>query len=272
LFMTCLLAQPAAADDRALLDFMGGQGCTFGPDSRAAAVDAGFAEADVDAAVDKALAGGDARREGTYVVLEAQVCTIRMPEINSPYTVTSPEIAAFTSAVDAFVSEGQPGCFLQDAPAWFDLLKGGEQGAGFFDYADFVAAGLVSGDITLYREAPLETPRGFQIVVGDCAKVPQIEGIRRSHAILKQSFDPIIRSWGASTVCEPFGRFPREIEDMLVRLQGGDPAVYEPQDGVNSWMQLQLFIISAAAGWHEGMTGTEKGVMRPPLCHYPSQS
>jgi hypothetical protein len=270
--MTCLLAQPAAADDRALLEFMGGQGCTFGPDSRAAAVDAGFAEADIDAAVDKTLAGGDARREGAYVVLDAQVCTIRIPEINSPYTVTTPEIVAFTSAVDAFVSEGQPGCFLQDPLAWFDDLKGGKLGAGFLDYADFVAAGLIAGDITYYSETPLKTPRGFQIVVGDCAKVLQIKGIQRSHALLKQSFDPIIRSLGARTVCEPIGRFPREIEDMLVRLQGGDPAVNEPQDGVNSWMWLQIRMISIAAGWHEGLTGTVKGVMRPPLCHYPSQA
>ncbi|MFZ1471211.1 MAG: hypothetical protein WAT09_19855, partial [Paracoccaceae bacterium] len=81
-----LAATPAIADDAALIAFMGGQGCTFGADSRAAAIAAGFSEATIESAIDTALANRRAKQEGVYVVLDRRICTIRLPEITSPYT------------------------------------------------------------------------------------------------------------------------------------------------------------------------------------------
>jgi hypothetical protein len=182
--------------------------------------------------------------------------------------VKSPEILARVSAIDAFLDKGQPGCFLTDLPSHFDTLSGGAMGSGFFDYADFVAAGLISGDITYYGESPLATPMGPQIVSGDCAKVSQIEGIRRSHALMMQAFDPIVRAWGQSLRCEDGIDFPRLYQARLIQLQGGDWTANDPQDGVNAWMWMSVMFVSIAAGWHEGMTGTEKGLPRPPICHY----
>ena len=62
------LAGPAAADD--LTDFLGRHGCTIGAQSRAAALAAGFTEAQIDALADTALADGTASRQRAYVVLD----------------------------------------------------------------------------------------------------------------------------------------------------------------------------------------------------------
>ncbi|MGL4320831.1 MAG: hypothetical protein ACRCS3_08210, partial [Paracoccaceae bacterium] len=98
LLLALLLGQPAFANDDALLDFMGGQGCTIGVDSRLAAVGAGFDEARIDALITATLANGTARQQRAYVVLDETICTIRLPEIQSAFTAASPEIVAITSA------------------------------------------------------------------------------------------------------------------------------------------------------------------------------
>ena len=264
-----ILAGTAQADP-ALLDFMGGQGCTFGADSRAAAISAGFEDADIDALIEGALSDGTARRQGDYVVLNESLCKIRLPNINSPYSVTSPEIVAITSTIDAFSADGFAGCFLQDPIAHFDVMKSGKHGAGFFDYVEFVAANLISGDITFFGKSSLSTPLGFQVATGDCAKVPQIEGIRRSHSFLVAGFGPMIRRMGAENLCSDRGRPTVSQIDGLVRLQGGDPDASDSQGPeANAWLWMEIVMISVASGWYGGMNSTQKGNPRPPLCHYP---
>jgi hypothetical protein len=265
LFM--LVATPAAANPE-LLAFMGGQGCTFGADSRDAALAAGFQGTELDLLIKEALDNGSAKPEGKYVVLSPALCTIRPPEIEPGQTLTSQEILAHISEIDAFASEGQPGCFLTDLQDHFDRQRGGARGSGFFDYSDFVAAGLISGELTYYAESPLVVPMGPQSVSGDCAKVPQIEGIQRSHALMIQTFDPIVRAWGQSLSCDDGIDYPRLYQARLILLQGGDWRSNDAQDGVNAWMWMSVMFISIAAGWHEGMTATDKGMPRPPICHY----
>jgi hypothetical protein len=261
-------AQPAIADP-ALLDFMGAHGCTFGADSRKAAESVGFGAATIDALVATALTNGTASQQGDYVVLDATVCTIRLPDIQSAYTVASPEILAITSAIDAYASDGQPGCFALDAASAFDALRGGERGAGFFDFIHFVGAGLILGDLRFYAPTPLATPVSFQVLTSDCAKVPNIEAIRRSHAFIASGFGDYIRALGAEMPCNAAG-FGANASAFAARIQGADPDLAsEDQSEINAWLFFEYEIIAMAAGWHQGLTGTEKGEPRPPLCHYP---
>lgn len=271
-----LLAAPAAAApaaaDPGLLGFMGGQGCTIGADSRAAAIAAGFDAAAIDALVAATLADGRASRQGDYVVLNEATCDIRRPDLASSFTVASPEIAAMASGIADFAADGFPGCFLVDAIPAFDALRGGGEGSGFFDYVNFIGAGIAAGEVSFYGPSLLSVPPGFQIVAGNCADVPQIDAIRRSQSSLQTAFGPMIRRMGKENICGPDAWPSATIEQMdwLIREQGGDPAIAKnPGNGANGWMWMEIFMLTVAAGWHEGMTSTEKGTPRPPLCHYP---
>jgi hypothetical protein len=266
-----LVAGAARADEAALLQFMGGQGCTFGVESRAAAVEAGFSGADIDALIDQTLANEAAQREGGYVVLGESVCDIRVPDPDSPFAVSSPEIVPMTSGINDFAADGFPGCFLVDPSGAFDALAGQGPGSGFLDYARFVGTGIAAGRISFYGNSPLTVPPGFQIIDGPCADVPNIAAIRRRQATLQVVFGVMIRDMGEANVCGPDASPSATIEQMdtLIRFQGGDPDdLQNVGDGVNAWMWMEIFMLTIAAGWYEGMTGTEKGTPRPPLCHY----
>lgn len=261
---------PAAANPQ-LLDFMGGQGCTFGTESHAAAVASGFSETEIDGLVDQSLAEGTARREGDYVVLSESVCNIRVPDLSSPYSASSPEIMATTSGRDVFAADGFPGCFLNDPIGAFDVLRGKGQRSGFLDYVGFVGAGIAAGELSFYGTSPLSVPPGFMVVQGPCAEDPRIDDIRRSQLMLRALFGPMIREMGEENTCGPEAKPTATIEQMdsLIRLQGGDPeSVENVGDGVNAWMWMEIFMLTAAAGWHEGMSATDMGTPRPPLCHY----
>ncbi len=267
----CLAASPAAADP-ALIDFFGGQGCTIGADSRAAALAAGFDGAAIDALITETLADGRASRQGAYIVLNEATCAIRLPDLASPYSVASPEVAAMASGIADHAADGYPGCFLRDARAAFVAMRSGEEEAGFRDYLGFIGAGIVAGEVAFYGQDPLSVPPAFQIVTGTCAEVPQIDAIRRSQATLQTAFGQLIRQMGKENICGPNAWPSATIEQMdwLIALQGGDPTNAEnPGNGANAWMWMEIFMLTVAAGWHEGMTATEKGTPRPPLCHYP---
>jgi hypothetical protein len=270
----CLLhATPASANPE-LLEFMGGQGCTFGADRRAVATATGLSVDTINAFIAQSLDDGTAVQEGDYVVLGEKVCTIRLPVIESAYTVASPEIVAMTSAVDAFASDGDLGCFLIDPLTAFDAMNGGSRGAGFEDYIAFVGAGLVSGDLRFYSPSALRTPFGFQNVRGPCAAVPDIAVIDRSHLALTTGFGGYIRALGAETLCEGDQSGDLPYDDSIIArytatVQGfdlSDKAKDQPK--INAWLWFEYDLIAMAAGWHEGMTGTERGRPRPPLCHY----
>jgi hypothetical protein len=270
--VVCLLGQPAAADDKALLDFMGGQGCTFGQESRAAAVEAGFNADQIDGVVTAMLADGLANQEGRYVVLGEAVCTIRLPDITSIYTVNAPEIAAITSTADPDAADGQRGCFLIEPRALFAKLHGGPGRDEIDEYLDFIAASIIAGDLRFYGPSVLATPPGFQVVTGECADVPNIASIRRSHSFVGSGFGQYIRLLGAENTCHG-AIFGVSAQEFPARVQGIDlDFPLEGQREINAWLFFEYDLIALAAGWHEGMTGTDKGRPRPPLCHYPSQA
>jgi hypothetical protein len=273
--LACLLAGPAAAEEASLLDFMGGQGCTFGTDSRVAAGEAGFDAAAIDALIATTLANGTARLQRAYVVLEETICTIRLPYIQSPYSVASPEIVAITSAINAYAADGEPGCFLGEPHLAFDAMKGGSPRAGFAEYIAFIGAGIIAGDLRFYSPSVLRTPVGFQNVRGPCAVVPDIKVIDRSHVALTTGFGGYVRALGAEMPCEgdQIGDIPFDTSVMAhytATIQGADPSdVITDQIKINAWLWFEYDLITMAAGWHEGMTGMGRGTPRPPLCHYP---
>jgi hypothetical protein len=265
------LAMPASADVEKLWQFMGGQGCSIGADSRSAAVAAGFAPETIDAAVYAALESGAADRQGDYILLDRQICRLRLPDgISSPYTVLSPEIVAITSDIDAFIEDGWPGCYLVDPIEAFKAMKNGADDAAMSDYFDFVAAGVISGDLRMYGPSPLKVPPGFRVVAGRCGESADVGDIRRNHDRMVAAFGEYTRQLGKKTPCSD----PSEAAIWTMALsdwmQGVDP-VGEPEakPGYNAWMWLEIQMIVLAAGWNDGMTAKDMGDPRPPLCHYP---
>lgn len=267
-----LLASPAAADERTFA-FLGALGCTVSEASRDALADAGFLEPYTNAIIDDALMRGVARQYGSYVVLDESVCTIRLPEITSRFSVDDPEVRALAPFIREEYSDGErirveEECFLEDPARAFTLFNGGAGPEGFNDFIAFIGAGIIAGDVRFYTTSPLVTPPGFQIVTGECAEVANIADIQASHAHIASHFGEYVRFVGANTVCgEPV---THEAGVFTAEMQGYDMDVdISDQPPVNAMLQFEFLFITMAAGWHAGMTGTDRGTPRPPLCHYP---
>ena len=271
-----VMASPALADveHAELMDFMGGQGCTFGAQSRAAAQAAGIEATRFDAAAARALADGTATQQGDWVVLDASVCTIRLPEIASAFSVATPEIAAsfpYTRSVYEFDGdvEVDEGCFATNLREVLDSLAGGDADAGYDAYIRFAGAGMIAGDLRFFSDSPLSTPVGVQRVSGGCARAPGVAEMARSYAILLEDFGTYVRRLGEGTSCGEDGSAWISPQIIAAELQGVDVAAPEQVDPeVNAWLWFEWDIIAMAAGWHAGQSATERGTPRPPLCHF----
>lgn len=250
-----------------LVEFLGGEGCTLGADSRAKAQAAGFKDAQIDKAIAEALAGGLAEQQGEYVVLSKEICMIRLPKIQSDYTVDSPEIKKLTSARDAYKDTGDIGCFLGDVGAFFRQRY--PEVAGNSRFLRFYAAGLISGELTFYSPSPLSTPMGFQDLTGECADVPYADDIKRAKSFIRDAyFDGYIRKRMKDTVCTDSGGAVTAME-YTHEMQGVDvKSGKAPEQPINAWLWFEFDLIAMAAGWREGMSWSSKGELRPPLCHY----
>lgn len=257
-------AAPAFADDHAeLVDFFAGQGCAIGPSTRAAAMEAGFGAEQIDALAQEESARDGAVSGGGWLVMAPEACTIRMPDIGGAVQLTDPEVAARISAPDAYLDEDSPGCFL-DGPLVEALQasRGWDADTANLEYIRLLSRSLISGDLVFYSESILATPMGFQLTTGACADVPLMPKIRRSHEFLTRNFDPIMRGLMANNLCdEGIGGFlPHDVNEL--------PGLAEGTATTNAWTPLEAMFVTLGAGWHEGMSATEKGQPRPPLCHY----
>ena len=267
------IAGPAVAEE-SLAEFLGAHGCTLGQSSEAAAQAAGFDADQIATLKATLLDNGSAKREGEWVVLGEEVCTIRLPHIQSEWAVSSPEIQIRAPYVADVYESGdekivEEGCFFVDAAAVFNELSYGDVDAGSEQYLTFLAANIISGDIRFYSPSPLRTPRAFQITSGECARAPNIDAIWENHPFIESQFNEYIRHVGAVTPCGEDVSY--ESNQIATKLQGFDLAAPEgvEQDPVNAWLFFEWQTITMAAGWHEGLSGTSKGTPRPPLCHYP---
>ncbi|MEL6959697.1 MAG: hypothetical protein AAGL89_12180 [Pseudomonadota bacterium] len=261
---------PAAADERTF-EFLGGHGCTVSEDTRDALANAGFLKPYTNAILDDALARGVAERQGDYIVLDDSICTIRLPDIQSRWSVNDPEIEAmapyireeYTIGDMTYVDEG---CFFRAGMDGFVALNGGDVEAGYRDYMQFMAAAIISGEVRMYSDNPLRTPPGLQLLSGNCADLPNIDDIRRSHDVLVASFGDWVRASQAVSVCGDY----REYGDPMfpIRAQGVDPMGDEDaQPAINALLGIEWMLITVGAGWRDGDRSDDKGVARPPLCH-----
>ena len=252
-------AETDAVDE--LVDFLAGQGCAIGPATRDAAIAAGFTAEEIDAYAGAALSEGSAAREGEWVVLPPETCEIRPPEITPAIKLSDPEVMAAISAIDEY--EGDPGCFLDREKLDKNLTASRDWDANmlFQEYIRLVAASLISGDMTFYSDTPLATPVGFSFLGGECSKVPQMNEIRQGHDFIIENFDAIVRELGSQTICEHRAspHYTEELSNTKWLTNGDTP---------NAWFGFEVMIIAFGAGWQEGMTDTEKGMPRPPMCHY----
>lgn len=265
------VALPETALPQTLMEFMGGQGCTFTPARDVPTRLAGFDPFEVEQLIAQSLEAGTATMAGDYVVLDPSICTIRLPQIVSEYSVDHPAIIAMAPYIreedsDGVDTIGEEGCFIESATALFAELEGGDAQAGFDTFLAFVAAGIMSGDVRFYAPSPLVTPRGFQITSGDCGKAPNIDVVQASYPLIAQDFGTYVRRLGAATPC---GERPSLASNYIAaELQGVEPGAQPAPDApFNAWLGFEFDLITMAAGWHEGMSGDARGTPRPPLCH-----
>lgn len=271
-----VLAGPACAVDlpkAELMDVLGGHGCTLGEDSINAAIAAGLSMDDIRFIALTAQAEGVANAQGGYVVFDEDVCTIRLPDIQTQVRVDDPAIQAiapyiredYDTGTEIIVTEG---CFAQNGAEVFRVRANGDADKANVEYLEFLAAHIMSGDLRFHAPSALGTPTGFQITVGDCAAAPNLADVAVSYPFIASHFGTYVRRVGAATPCGS-DAFPASSY-IAADIQGADVTQVENTDPtVNAWLYFELDIITYAAGWHEGMSGTSRGVPRPPLCHYP---
>lgn len=259
-----LLSVPAlaAAEEKpaSIEDFFAGQGCAIGPQTYDAAIRAGFEPAAIDRLKENARADKGTLSTGDWLVLSPQACTIRIPKIKSAIRLGDPEVVKSTSAKDARSADGYPGCFLVGSVyeeviatrRWFPDIAN-------LEYIRFLAEGIASGTLSFYSPDPLSTPPGVMITSGECADVPSMADVRRSHDLLVEHFDTFVREY-LKEDCEDGGMAMMEVGEMTKKLGG--------ESRVNAWTFFEVEMIARGAGWWEGMSARDKGKPRPPMCHY----
>lgn len=255
--LTFLTVAVRAAESQ-IAEFFAGQGCAIGPATRVLARAEGFDQGAIEALVEKARADPDSIETGGWLVMSTALCEIRPPQVRSELRLSDPEIQSRITAIDAY--EDEPGCFLHADGLYEELLtsRGWSPDRANTEYLRFLAENLVSGDLAFYSDDPLRTPAGLQLTSGDCANVPIMGEIVRSHESLITNFDQLIRIDMASVVCgsdsAPSWQAPQLYKEI------------ETFQSSNAWASTEVRFIAMGAGWIEGITMSDKGVPRPPLC------
>lgn len=252
---------PVSAQPASLYNFFGQRGCAIGPETRAEAREAGYEPKPLDVTTETARRHKETVRTGEWLVLPPELCTIQLPQPARKLSLTDPEVQKAFSARDAQAAEGYPGCFLNVDTLFDELRKTRlwDNDTIFLEYIRLLGASLVSGEVAFYSNSPLSTPVGFQLLTGDCADVPEIERIRQNHRLLVTHFDPIIRANAAYVRCDRGeSTLTMELPDVVRKVAG--------QESPNAWIGMEIQIIAMSAGWYKGMSYTNKGTPRPPVC------
>ncbi|QEI08024.1 hypothetical protein FXN63_20905 [Pigmentiphaga aceris] len=159
-------------------------------------------------------------------------------------------------------AEGELGCFLDTSRLHAELrrTRGWSEDRLMQEYLRLLGSSLVSGDLAFYSSNPLHTPTAFQLTRGECAPVPHMADIERSHANLIKWFDPLIRTNAPNVACTRGATLiTPELHDIARKLSEGSIS--------NAWVGMEIKLIALGAGWYEGVTATNPGTPRPPLCH-----
>ncbi|WP_417278344.1 hypothetical protein [Celeribacter sp.] len=246
-------ASPALSETSVYTGFLETHGCTYGPKLDAEVRAAGLTPEGLASHARTAVQAGTAEHNGDWVVFDASVCTIKLPEITSTYEITDDVLASHITSVSDPAYEA--GCYLTDWQQAFEAT-GHDADAAFAEGVGFLASEITAGRMSFYSDSPLRTPFGFQTVVPEgCDQGARAEAIKASSGDLAELFDTYVRMSYAANTCGDG--------------QSGDMAfaktVKDRTD--NAWMFMDAMMLTLAAGWHEGMTAQDKGMPRPPLCH-----
>ncbi|MET0173244.1 MAG: hypothetical protein ABW206_12655 [Agrobacterium vaccinii] len=251
------------ADDQAVKEFLIDQGCALGPSTMSTALTAGIDTSIIVKLTTDAQKDSRTVKTGHWLVLPRETCEIKPPRVTSEIAIDDPEVVQNTSAIDAYVADGSPGCYL-DGQSVFETAKvsrGWTADKANQEYLRFLGAGLISGDLAFFSPDPLRTPPGFMITRGACAKVPQMPEVEKTHALLVKHFDALIRADAAGeATCDSSGVPSWKFTEVSERIFG--------EKAPNAWMGFEITFIAMGAGWYEGQSATKKGVPRPPLCQY----
>ncbi|MBW3243349.1 hypothetical protein KUV57_11805 [Epibacterium sp. DP7N7-1] len=254
-----ILASPVYADEDVLV-FLAGQGCTAGPESRSEEL----SDARIMAFVQSALDDNLAVRTGDYIVLDASICTMQLPEIEDAWSMDDPRIEAIISDVDAY--PGDPGCYLMDPSSVFRDVYPDNSARANDEFIAFLAKHIVTGEIRFYSPDPLRTPVSYQVVRGTCAEVPNINDLIATQAyVTDANFDRYVRASGTDVTCSE-GQSTAAWQTAL-EMQGVDLTTSEgPDHAVNAFLSMELMILAWAAGFRVDMTMQDRGRLRPPMC------
>ncbi|MEX3015163.1 hypothetical protein [Gymnodinialimonas hymeniacidonis] len=262
-----LFAFPCAADPVAL-SFFEQNGCVASAGDLTAAAASGVDVAAIDEYVMAQMAEGHVVEQGAYTVLSPEICTIRLPQIETEWRLDAPEIQAITTAVDR--DPEFPGCLLGDLRGFFGQQYPDDPARAYDEFVRFVAAHIISGEVRFFSESPLRTPATWQVVTGDCANVPEIDAMRETQRyIADEPFAEVIATLQANDPC--FEERSDSLRNAVLALQGIDVTTGQGPDGaaVNAWMDTEFLFIMLAADWFIGDSFTERGMTRPPLCAWP---
>ncbi|MGB0902335.1 hypothetical protein [Halocynthiibacter sp.] len=253
-----IVAVPAAAEV-SLSQFLGPHGCAIGPSTEAAALGAGYSQAGIDDL--KIVPEGIV--SGQWVFLPEPICQIELPQVVSEISMDDPEVLAATSAPDAYAQYGDPGCFLDGEKLrnFLILGRGWDREQMFREYVRFLAAGLMSGELRFYSDAPLRTPPGFQMLSGACAEVTGTDAMAENHNLLTDLFVPFLQAAGKSEEaanCAEGDVFGTQSWEVIEQLSAGR--------NTNAHLAFEMQLITIGAGWYDGMSSAARGTPRPPLC------
>ncbi len=255
----------AAAQPASLADFIADQACAIGPQTRTAAIAAGHDAKAVDALIASARQDSKTVNTGQWLVLSSEQCRIKPPAVASAINLSDPEVRSAVSSPTVPTAEGDVGCFL-DPSRLFQALRRTRfwnEERIYQEYLRMLSASIVSGELTFYSNDPLRTPPSFQLTTGECANVPHMADMQRSHENLITLFDPLIRANAAHVECARHASLlTYELHEIARTLSKGALT--------NAWAGMELKLIAMGAGWYQGISAKNPGTPRPPLCHYPA--
>ena len=254
-----ILASPVFADED-VLSFLAGQGCTVGPESYTE----GLSDARITAFVQSALDDNLAVDTGDYTVLDANICTMRLPEIEDAWSLDDPRIKAIISDIDAYPDD--PGCYLSDLPRVFMDAYPGNSARANDEFIAFLAKHIATGKVRFYSPDPLRTPVSWQVVRGACTEVPNIDNLIATHAyVTDANFDKYVRASGTDVPCSEGQSFT--ASQAALEMQGVDLTTGEgPDHAINAFLSMEFMILAWAAGFRVDMTMQDRGRLRPPMC------
>ncbi|WP_288427449.1 hypothetical protein [uncultured Agrobacterium sp.] len=266
LYLACVFSASVPLGDAysgSIDEFLVDQGCAVGPTTMLSATTAKIDPKIIEKLKAEANADDKTLKTGDWIVLSQDRCRIQPPMVISEIAVGDLEVVQNTSTITEHEEDRFKGCYLNGS-SLFEALqtsRGWLPKKANQEYLRFLSAGLVSGDLSFFSPDPLRTPPGFMVTRGDCADVPQMLDVKKSHELLLQNFGALIRADAAGeATCESLGFPSWKFSEVSERILGGKAP--------NAWIGYEIRFIAMGAGWAEGLSSTQKGRPRPPLCRY----